>query len=145
MTTIVYRDGVLAADARVVSKDFIYPEVVEKIFRLPDGSLLGIAGQVSNYDEIRAAVMENPNDLPKFKNNSMIRITPDGTIWHEDGGVFLKTNAPYMAIGSGEPYAWGALAVGASAEKAVAVAAMFNVGTGGPISVLKLNDEDGGD
>ena len=44
MTTIAYKDGVLAGDQRLTSKGFIWHDKERKVFRLRDGSLFGASG-----------------------------------------------------------------------------------------------------
>jgi len=56
------------------------------------------------------------------------------------GSDFAVTGVgePFWAVGSGAPYALGALACGASADQAVAVASMFDVFTGPPSHKVKV-------
>lgn len=71
-------------------------------------------------------------------------------IVHKSGQVFLQEgyNAPYpvdgpfFAVGSGAEIAIGAMAMGASAEQAVKIAAMYDTQTGGKVTVLSLEDCD---
>jgi len=57
----------------------------------------------------------------------LLQIESDFTVLLDDTG--------WYAIGSGAPYALGALAMGATAEEAVRTAAIFDIWTGGSIEV----------
>ena len=48
-----------------------------------------------------------------------------------------RVDMPFTARGSGVEYALGAMEMGASADQAVQVAAKFDLGTGGPVRVLR--------
>lgn len=44
MTTIAYRDGILAGDSRITRGEVLLPAGQKKLFRLPDGSIAGTTG-----------------------------------------------------------------------------------------------------
>lgn len=53
-------------------------------------------------------------------------------------GVWLHITAPFIALNSGSPYAYGALFQGATAKQAVEAACRFDVYSGGEIVTLSL-------
>ena len=65
-------------------------------------------------------------------------IKPDGSVFLADDSLYFSgpIECASYAIGSGALYAIGAMAEGASAERAVEVACMFDSHCGGPIVVL---------
>lgn len=137
MTTVAYKDGLMAAD-RQLGRD---KKVVTKIFRLspdaPDGyqnALVGLAATdypvaLQTIDWLNG-LTERP-DLMGIEQLEMLIVTEGGGIqlsWKELLPVDIEN--PYYAIGSGGEYALGALAMGASADEAVATAHKFDSGTG---------------
>ena len=142
MTTIVYRDGTLAADTRAMIGDNILGSVV-KIARNSNGDLAGAAGLASyNYAFLKWFTgMENgPPPTASKDDNNFDR----GVIFRKNGrievfeptGLFIMT-APYYAFGSGKPEAVGAMFMGATAEQAVEAAIAHDRDTGGEITVLR--------
>lgn len=67
---------------------------------------------------------------------------------HQDSGLFLWVNndlpeaikIAYYAIGSGGSHALGAMAMKATPEEAISVAALFDSATGGRCTTLRLAD-----
>lgn len=140
MTTIVYRDGILAADTRATHSGSILPERNKKVHRLRDGRLFAWCGDAG----LGQRVLDHFNDPSKAapeisdKGGALV-IGLDGSIWtYEYNAMLLARGAPYRAMGSGRCEAYGALAMGASARRAVSVAAMFDTGTGGGVMWLRL-------
>lgn len=140
MTTIVYRDGLFAADSRLTSNDTIEPGVYDKIFRLKDGSLYGASGDVSFIDAVRASI-EKDEAPPGYPLDRMLAIHIDrkGKVWEftGEGGWFMLCGE-YHAWGSGTKFAYGALSMGATAAEAVERAIQFDIYSGGPVLVLQL-------
>jgi 20S proteasome alpha/beta subunit len=141
MTCIVYRDGVLASDSRVIDgTDTIYNTT--KIYRLDDGSLMGAAGngrEICIFKNCYLHGIEAPEGYD-YKEFAGIIIKPDGAIFFCETHDLLDTvDDEFLAIGSGRSVAIGALEMGASAEEAVEIAIKYNTYCGGPIQVLKLN------
>lgn len=148
MSVIVYRDGVMAADTRAYSGDATPIGHKMKIFRLTDGSLVGIA---TNKPGLGEALVN------WFNAGCTHEALPDGELVFSallvrpTGDVFLYSDSPYpsgplaghyFAIGSGDRYALGAFAMDATAEQAVSAACMFDVWCSTPIAVLKLYEDD---
>lgn len=62
---------------------------------------------------------------------------PDGLIVSLNHTGWEHMRVPVFAAGSGCDYAYGAMAMGATAEEAVRAAIRFDVGCGGEITVLR--------
>ena len=72
----------------------------------------------------------------------MLGVTHDGQVWHYTGNrsFELRPDLPY-AIGSGDMYALGAMAVGATAEEAGLAAARYDLNTNEVLQVATLVTE----
>jgi ATP-dependent protease HslVU (ClpYQ) peptidase subunit len=140
VTTVAWDGQTLAADRLITEGGHVAAHVV-KIRRCADGRLIGAAGEL---DAITALLdwLEAGGDRPAFLANKQaaeaLEITPRGQVWnHLQYGRTLLVPGP-QAIGSGAPYARAAMALGASADKAVRIAAQFDTCTGGRVDALAL-------
>lgn len=139
MTTIAFDGTTLAADRKMGNR-----YNVQKIFKVPDGYAAGCG----NYDYVIEIIewLANGSDREKMPN------LPDGTeadviIVSPKGRVswltwpFLRPqrlSETKVAYGSGSDIALGAMAAGATARQAVAIACRFDQHTGGGIDVVKV-------
>jgi len=141
MTTIAYKDGVMACDSAWSSEDGTLITRRNKIVRLKSGGLIGSAGD----DDSRAveALFEKvrtPAGLPTRKQLLELQIDyvgivvlPKGRIYHVtidpppgdheywSGGLF-EIGESYHAVGSGAVHAITAMECGKSARDAVNLA-----------------------
>lgn len=138
MTTIAYRDHVLAADTQVTSNGMIDGRCI-KIRRM--GPLLVAAGGAGSlchqfFDWVKAGLHGDSPFTGKEDGNGAI-IMPDHRIvfWTGHGGTTVQ--GPFWAMGSGERFAIGAMHTGASAEEAVLAACQADVYSSAPITVLR--------
>ena len=148
MTTIVYKDGVLAADSLVTDRGCRMGSAKKII-----SSRFGLAGAVGHLGLMQAflnwAATGRPADgrpVPdKTDDNDFegLIITPAGQVlWYGGDMVAVDmTQSEYVCLGSGFRVAMGALEMGATAEQAVRVAAKVDTSTGGPIHVLELKTD----
>mgnify|MGYP000914160185 CR=1 FL=1 len=141
MTTIAYRDGVLAADSKVTDGG-CYVGSVQKVFRAEDGTIGALAGCLGDNGIFRDWLLsgrEGPCEL-KDQGSEGIFVTPDGKIWnvYHGGKVFEITGSAFYAHGSGFRIALGAMAAGASAEAAVRICCDLDDSTREPIRVERL-------
>jgi ATP-dependent protease HslVU (ClpYQ) peptidase subunit len=132
MTTIAYRDGVLAGDTRITEGENILPERERKVHRLRNGFMFGGCGASTQVVKLKTCVAKSLKP-PKLNDCNGIMITPQGEVWFYENGLWLRVKAPYIAIGRGRQYAFGALKQGASAVEAVRVACAFDVASGLPV------------
>lgn len=144
MTTIAYRDGMMAADSGcwIGSAHHTW---TRKVALAPDGSLWGATGNAAEcaalirWAETGEGEMPSPRQVSEG-NSSFHALTVSPL-----GGVRLLTahgfeempGAPYFAIGAGGEAAFGALYMGATAEQAVAAAIAHASGASAPVQVVR--------
>ncbi len=152
MTTIAYKDGVLACDSRVTSGgNFIHNETVHKIGLIEKhGLMYGVAGlfykALSFIRELEAL-----DKLPWNSKSDLSFNDPDGevylTIIDHAGRVFqfeyghwAEVEAPYVTIGSGCVQAATAMFLGHGAIDAIKIAIQMDSSSGGEIRSLNVAD-----
>lgn len=139
MTTIAYRDGVLAADTLAcwgTNRDGFATKIVKR-----GPVLAGASGSLSAcqafLDWFRGGLRGDPPAMPDGEASSFgLIITPadDVLVWGPRG--WERTRNPTVAMGSGGEFATGAMTMGATAEEAVRVAMIHDTKTGGNVTVL---------
>lgn len=142
MTTIAYKAGVLAGDTRVTSgKNQINPGHATKVFQLPDGSLLGVAGDVVDCQQLIDALMDQ-RAIPRLKRCEAILVMTDGSIHSFEGSNSSAVEGTdYWACGSGWIPACVAMRCGKSAEEAVKIAMEFDASSGGEVRTVQLEPQ----
>lgn len=136
MTTIAWDGRSLAADRQ----SSYHCNPVAKI----EHNAYGLVGASGDFD-LGLAVMvwlagNGPKPaIPSDATLTVLHVDHDGKarIYH-NALVPIPAGLPFFAIGSGRDYAMGAMAMGASAEEAVRIAARFDESTGGDVDVLTL-------
>lgn len=143
MTTIAFRNGILAADTRSTSGETVTGSVV-KIAKAADGSLAAAVGNSAycyRYREWVTAGRIGDAPLPVEKDGGDdakgVLIDPAGKVWQFESRGICPIEAEYLAWGSGRDFALGAMFSGADAEAAVKAAAAHDPYTGGEITVLR--------
>lgn len=141
MTTIAYRDGVIAADTLATwgsSRDGAFTKVAKR-----GPYLAGVSGGVAAcqrfLDWFSMGLRGDPPQMPDGDRTSHgIIILPDDRMltWGPTGWERTRIIDHY-AMGSGGEFAQGALAMGATAERAVQVAIQYDTKSGGDITVLR--------
>lgn len=143
MTTVAYKDGVLAADSCIVEDGGSrrVPGGMKKIVEI-DGDVYSFCGSVSQFLACIKALAEN-QELPTWEGSTiLVKIDLKGRVWSNEGnGPWIKADGKYAAFGSGSSYAYGAMAVGASAVDAVKAASKFDTSTGGPVRHVNIKDK----
>ena len=143
MTTVAYKDGLLACDSLISMTDNI--NYGEK-YLITDKHVWGFAGCRGNvllFIEWINAGMDR-KALPAIAKDdgfSAIQIDRNDltvSVWFPPQLIAQKINSDHEAIGSGGSIAMGAMGFGASAAEAVEVAARHDVYTGGPIHVIDV-------
>lgn len=145
MTIIVWDGTTLAADKQATNSGLKL--TVTKIFRIRD-HLVGFSGDfdfayaMKQWFENGAKV----EDFPKHQEDDnkwvgMLVVTPDNKVLKYERSPhpidFTETGA--LCIGSGRDFAFGALAMGADARRAVMIACLYENGCGMGIDVLTLD------
>jgi len=145
MTTIAYKDGILAADSRVMSNGWIAHDLAEKVF-LRENVFFAVSGDAVEGKAAIEAILKGEKYIPQDNNVSftVMAVNPCGDIkvWcngetHTEGELIpLK----YWAIGSGRIAAMAAMEVGADAVRAVDIAKKYDPNTGGHVKVYAIDD-----
>lgn len=150
MTTITLRDGVLAADSRVTNAGRVVPGAATKLYRLPHGMAAAVFGSCGAAMALVRWLEKQPDapgggidldgdDRPAIGDGRLVLVMPDGAVvLFEESSWSYEPPSEYHAWGSGAEVALGALAMGASSDRAVAIAALYDPYTGGPVETLRL-------
>ena len=139
MTTVAWRGEWLAADSRSVGGSGISKAI--KIRRI--GNLtIGFCGSLAFAEAVMQWLESGEGKRPKARSYDDFQAIAIG-----DEGVFLIEDVKlrrvpildeFYAVGSGSHYAMGAMAMGATAQEAVKIAARFDENTGGRICKRKV-------
>jgi hypothetical protein len=159
MTTVAYKDGMLAADSRSCigggGSHMIYEEDAVKLFPHVGPFLaVGISGdqqvaediimEVSRYttvDQVRGFELSE-----EAMGVQMLAIDHEGQLWYYQGSKSfkLRSDKPY-AIGSGSDFALAAMDLGKTAEEAVSFAATRDPFTNTEVQKLEITFDEQGD
>lgn len=135
MTTIAYKDGVIAYDSQVTRGDIITDDAYEKCIE-QKGVKFFCAGPVSDYQRLVDVYF---GAKPEGKIDASALVADGESLMHvavDDTTGLWKTpilHSRIYAIGSGSPFAFAAMDMGASAYKAIEMAAKRDTNTGGTI------------
>lgn len=144
MTTIVYKDGVMAADSRAYSGGAEGMGEKVKIRRLSDESLIGCSTIIPGLSEAMIDWIESDmkGDTPNRKDKafSAIMVSPEGKVYMMSNESLIAgpLKADFFATGTGADYAKGAMMMGASAKQAVKIAKRLDVWSDGKVRTLRL-------
>lgn len=147
MSTIAFRNGVLACDTLIMDQGGFKTGTAVKIWRLKDGRLYGGVGSYGDVLAVRDWVdrgMDVTNHLPDIDEDYHgIIINHDGSFMLiEDHLARVIFKADYTAIGTGKSIALGAMAMGATAEQAVEAAIRHDTHSGGEVEILILEAKE---
>ena len=155
MSTVVFKDGVMACDSLMGLNDMTMNGIIKA--GRTKRHLFGYAGRASQMAPLFDWIMscEGLKDLPSpefyYRKNDELNTLGDmgtcmlvnksGTIWEvTTEGHTIPIPRAFHAIGNGYEYAFGAMAMGASAVEAIEVAIQYDAFTGGEIHTFKLDD-----
>lgn len=141
MTTIAW-DGVsLAADKQMGGR-----YTAGKIFPLGGGCYLAGAGIYDQIVEVATWVVQGADEdkKPKFEHaedaSDILIVDAEGKAYWLTWPFLrrVELTEKFVAVGSGAEYAIGAMAMGASARRAVQIATRFDPYTGKGMTVVKV-------
>lgn len=140
MTTIAVKDGVIAADS-LVSAGGVKLGERSKIIK-HNATILATAGEMQYAEVVSDWVRGGMKERRPHVGETFVAILiKQGRVFFMDTNLCpYEIEAPFHAIGSGREFALGAMAAGASAEQAVAIAAQLDTNTGGDITVVNTED-----
>lgn len=132
----------MAADTQATG-DYICR--VQKIFRLPDGGVVGFCGMTTRgYAGAQWMANGEVGDPPKIKGAWLLILRPDKSIWLVDGEFpAYPLLDKHAALGAGGQAAMAAMNAGASPVDAVKAAAKLDHYTSDPVQFLTLEPKRG--
>lgn len=141
MTTIAYREGVLAGDSQATDSQ---KWQCVKVYRLDTEAgelLVGYCGEVFAAHVFMRWLTDGGRepDLGNEQFEAIVISAKTGrvTMWNQSLVPF-RPRGKFFAIGSGGPVAMGAMHKGADAVEAVKIACKVDPYTGGPVRSLKI-------
>jgi ATP-dependent protease HslVU (ClpYQ) peptidase subunit len=135
MTTIAYKNGIIAYDSRQTRNDTIVDDDREKKI-VRDGVVFIFCGTPAEFDDLIAEYFGNSS---RDEYNSHGIVFDKGKLYHfsktKDDGLCKHPLDPMkqFAIGSGEDHAWTAMDCGLCAIDAIEKAKLRDTGTGGKV------------
>lgn len=135
MTTLAYKDGVLAADTKITgsSMSFYGPKMV----RLKDGGMVACAGDaaaMTAFLEWMAGGQKGKR--PAVKDLDAILVKGDGTVWSITAHWPPVRISGYVAAGTGAQAALAGLEMGLDARSAVELACRIDPDSGGTVETM---------
>jgi hypothetical protein len=154
MTTIAFKDGIVAADTGMTGGGGSRVGHTVKIVRRMSCvapvafDVAGASGCASWGHAFKTWFTKGENGDPPPIAHENQRDDATGVIFRADGSIWVfhssgrhDLRAPYFAMGSGGSEARGAMQVGASAEDAVRAAMVLDESTYGDVTVLRVGRE----
>lgn len=151
MTTLTYKDGILATDSRMTCNGYITSNNTVKLFDFRDKDIyylhdrllaVALAGKVRDYDWFMLYLQRSDFPHPDFRDHEVSGIiVGERAVYEvESEGAYLIHHSldSYVAVGSGCHYARSAMELGKSAKQAIKHAMKFDTSTGGDIQWLNL-------
>ena len=138
VTTIAFKDGVMAGDTQITSDTLIYR--AQKIYKLPDGGLVGGCGPWSKaYKAIAWMLDGEKGESPKFEDAMIVIAKPDGSLWMADDDFpAYPLLDKYIAVGCGAQAAMLAMNDGATAVEAIQKVCKLDSHTSAPVQYLSI-------
>jgi len=141
MTTVAYRDGVIAYDSRLSNGGMITTDKMDKHLVAQGHHFFWSGAHADVQSFVEWFFGAKPGFVPDV---SALVVLPCGQVLlsscNSTDGLWrspIPLDGPY-SIGSGSPYAWAAMDMGADAVKAVKIAAGRDTGTGGRVRTFKV-------
>ena len=141
MTTIAYKDGVIAYDSRQTRNSAIVSDNAPKC-QVVDGVSFFLSGAVCDEKALIAAYFGTASPVPVECSGYVVDGGKLMMVGHDDKTGIWKQDLDQAnpdAIGSGAPYALAAMDMGASAEDAVRAAMKRDIYTGGKIRAMSIS------
>jgi len=137
MTTIAWRDGVIASDRQSINGKI--PVRCTKLFRTKEYAI-GVAGSLSYGIAFVNWFQGDRSDecpLDEITAALVMNLETGACEQWEAPGVGIPVEDDFEAIGSGAAVAIGAMEMGATAKEAIRIASKRDTGTGMGIQVIK--------
>ncbi len=147
MTTIAANREEMAADSQGTRESGLIVSRNDRKVRRLAGDIVSCAGNEDQCLEFEAWYeagrdMAGKPDLEK--DFGALVLTADGKLFKfYERGTPVEVFDDFIALGSGDEIAMGAMAVGATPEEAVEAACRLNMYTGSPVVVERLKESPG--
>lgn len=138
MTTVVYKDGILASDSRCTQNDTVVGNVT-KIHKIDNNTIIGFCGrtaQAFKFIEWYKSGRKKEDALSDDDSDFVALVIVDGVVYRYDGYNPQLIKHKFHAIGSGFNIALGAMEAGASAIEAIKIAKKYDIYTGGKVQYI---------
>lgn len=162
MTTIAFKDGVMASDSKCTDAWSAFVTRSHKIERLSNGALLGSAGDSDCREVVKLlSAAKSAKSLPSRAALAETKTDFYGILALPAGALFLveiyviersgdsewtaqitQIHERMAAAGSGQQFAMGAMAAGKGAAEAVAIACRYDSYSAPPIREVILKSPE---
>lgn len=143
MTTIAYKDRIIAYDSRVTAEGQICSDNCNKRRKANNINFFvcGVTSEIENFVDAYFNLQKFNRELKLeafvYDSGVLYYVTIDHeSVWRD----VVDLTEP-CAIGSGSPYAYTAMDLGLTAIEAVKMAKKRDSATGGKIRIFKLGDK----
>ena len=141
MTTIAYKDGILAADSRLTTGSTIVASHYNKVRKLDDGRIVAAVGNVAKHDDyikqLASGEIHN-NKLDDDGTDAIIVLYEDRLEAHYNDGIIIYGLNEFYAFGSGSTAALAAMHMGLTAIESVKFASKLDVYTNDVVLAMRF-------
>lgn len=141
MTTIAYKDGVIAYDSRTTAGDLISNDNFNKKY-IVDGVVFIMSGATSDYKRFHSLYFGKEESIADCDASALV--VDKGELFlvsvHDETGMWKQPlfNDNPVAIGSGSNFALTAMDLGLSAKDAVKMAIKRDSKSGGKVRIYEF-------
>jgi hypothetical protein len=139
MTTIAYKDGIVAVDSLSSADGIILSNTEKKIFKLSCGIVVGCGLTREIWQMVRW--LESATDLncdQPSNESTVLLFTPKEITVFREGSYYYESPKHCFSWGSGYGIALGAMAQGATAITAVKIACKLDIYSGGKVKWAQI-------
>jgi len=135
MTTVVCTRSDIASDSQLTGE---FRASAKKIWKVK-GGYVGVAGSYGACVRFVKYLKGDLEDEPDMEEVDAMMLTNDGRILHFNQSLEpFEVNDEFSAIGSGAMAALAAMHMGATVDRAIEVASLVDVGSGGPVQHYRI-------
>lgn len=136
MTVIAYDGHTLAADSQLNYGTTRLK--CDKLFELPDGGIVGLAGSAAKCSRLLRYMREGGPIPKRLLNTHAIRVNADGTVdLYAESIEPERITSRVIAIGCGGDFAMGCMVSGKTSAEAVALTIEHDSQCGPPVVTLR--------
>lgn len=104
--------------------------------------LLALSGRPGDLDVVLEWLDDPTRDRPVLDESTAIQLTHNGCIFtYTQPCAPIKREETVVVIGSGSEYVYGAIAAGATYEKAMRIAAQYDIYTAAPFIEMRFEPD----